>query len=114
MEAWCAERERGGAYRGIADLASRSGAGRDGLERLAWAGALDGLAADGLDGRPGGDRAGRTRRGARRCGRPGAAATGGGTGEDAQLALPLEPPRAPELEPLGEWGRRSPTTARPG
>ena len=43
MEALVAERERGGPYRGIADLASRSGAGRDGLERLAWAGALDGL-----------------------------------------------------------------------
>jgi hypothetical protein len=38
-----AERERGGPYRGVADLASRSGAGRDGLERLAWAGALDDL-----------------------------------------------------------------------
>jgi error-prone DNA polymerase len=37
------ERERDGAYGGIADLASRSGAGHDGLERLAWAGALDDL-----------------------------------------------------------------------
>jgi len=26
-------------------------------------------------------------------------------GEDVQMALPLEPPRAPELEPLDEWGR---------
>src|SRR5665811_1890439 len=46
MEALVAERERGGPYRGIADLASRSGAGRDALERLAWAGALDGLPGD--------------------------------------------------------------------
>ena len=41
MEALVAERERGGPYAGIADLASRSGASRAGLERLAWAGALD-------------------------------------------------------------------------
>ncbi|MGH2988148.1 MAG: DNA polymerase III subunit alpha, partial [Solirubrobacterales bacterium] len=33
------ERERGGAYLDLADLASRSGMGHDGLERLAWAGA---------------------------------------------------------------------------
>ena len=45
MESLVAARERGGPYRGIADLASRSGAGRDGLERLAWAGALDGIPA---------------------------------------------------------------------
>ena len=38
--------ERGGAYRGVADLASRSGVGVAGLERLAWAGALDGIPAD--------------------------------------------------------------------
>jgi len=35
----------------------------------------------------------------------GAAGTGVRHGEDMQMALPLEPPRAPELEPLGEWGR---------
>ncbi len=38
-----AERERGGGYRDLADLASRSGMGRDGLERLAWAGACESL-----------------------------------------------------------------------
>ncbi|HEY0392171.1 MAG TPA: DNA polymerase III subunit alpha, partial [Solirubrobacterales bacterium] len=43
MKSLVAERERSGDYAGIADLASRSGAGRDGLERLAWAGALDPL-----------------------------------------------------------------------
>ena len=43
MESLVAERERSGDYAGIADLASRSSAGRDGLERLAWAGALDDL-----------------------------------------------------------------------
>ena len=45
MEALVTERERGGPYGGIAELASRSGAGLGGLERLAWAGALDGVPA---------------------------------------------------------------------
>ena len=43
VRALVAERERGGPYRGLADLASRSGMGRDGLERLAWAGACESL-----------------------------------------------------------------------
>ena len=55
MEALVAERERGGPYRGIAELASRSGAGLPSLERLAWAGALDGIPR-----RRGGDRRGRS------------------------------------------------------
>ena len=38
-----AERERGGAYRDLGDLASRSGASREGLEMLAWAGACAGI-----------------------------------------------------------------------
>ena len=93
MEALAAERERGGPYRGIAELASRSGAGLPSLEKLAWAGALDGIPADG-DGE---------RRGALwRIGVTGAGRTSGGT---TQLALPIEPPAPPELEPLGEWGR---------
>src|SRR5436309_15223360 len=45
MEALVAERERGGPYKGIAELASRSGAGLPSLEKLAWAGALDGISA---------------------------------------------------------------------
>ena len=88
MEALVAERERGGAYRGVADLASRSGAGRDGLERLAWAGALDGLTGG--------------RRGA--LWEVGVVGTGRRHGEGTQMALPLEASPAPELEPLGEWG----------
>ncbi len=87
MEALVAERERGGPYTGIADLATRSGAGRDGLERLAWAGALDGL--------PLGRREGYWQLGV--AGAPRAA--GGGR----QLPLPLEPPPAPELEGLDRW-----------
>jgi error-prone DNA polymerase len=93
MEALAAERERGGPYRGIAELASRSGAGLPSLEKLAWAGALDGIPADG-DGE---------RRGALwRVGVTGSGRTSGGA---TQLALPIEPPEPPELEPLGEWGR---------
>jgi error-prone DNA polymerase len=93
MEALAAERERGGPYRGIAELASRSGAGLPSLEKLAWAGALDGIPADG-DGE---------RRGALwRVGVTGAGRTRGGV---TQLALPIEPPEPPELEPLGEWGK---------
>jgi error-prone DNA polymerase len=92
MEALVAERERGGSYRGIADLASRSGTGVAGLERLAWAGALDGIPAG----------AGSERREA--LWRVGVSANGRGGARRSQLALPIEPPQAPPLEALGEWG----------
>jgi error-prone DNA polymerase len=93
MEALVAEREREGPYRGIAELASRSGAGLPSLERLAWAGALDGIPAGSED----------ERREA--LWRVGVSAAGRLTGSGTQLALPMEPPQPPELEPLGEWGR---------
>ncbi|MDX6603387.1 MAG: error-prone polymerase [Solirubrobacterales bacterium] len=108
MESLVAERERSGDYAGIADLASRSGAGRDGLERLAWAGALDNLVGRWASRRsmsplsspppalPG-------RREA--LWEAGGAGAGVRHGEDVQMALPLEPPRAPELKPLDEWER---------
>jgi error-prone DNA polymerase len=92
MEVLVAERERSGPYRGIADLAARSGASRDGLERLAWAGALDGLSL------------GEGGSGSRRredYWRLGVAGYTRAAGEDRQL--PLEPSPAPELEPLGSW-----------
>ena len=94
MESLVDARERGGPYRGIADLASRSGAGRDGLERLAWAGALDGIPAGGDGAAPAA---------ARRSGRWGSRRTPRGAGEGTQLALPLEPPEPPPLQPLGGW-----------
>jgi error-prone DNA polymerase len=93
MEALVAERERGGSYEGIAELASRSGAGLPSLERLAWAGALDGLRA-GTEGE---------RREA--LWSVGVTGAGRGNGKATQLALPMEPPQPPELEPLGEWGK---------
>jgi error-prone DNA polymerase len=101
MESLVAERERSGDYAGIADLASRSGTGRDGLERLAWAGALDDLVGRG------GVWAPRALGGGRReaLWEAGGAGTGRRHGGDVQMALPLEPPRAPELKPLGDWER---------
>jgi error-prone DNA polymerase len=93
MEALVAEREQGGDYAGIAELASRSGASLPGLERLAWAGALDGVPLG----------AGSERREA--LWRVGVAGGGRKAGNGTQLALPMEPPAPPELEPLGEWGR---------
>jgi error-prone DNA polymerase len=92
MEALVAERERGGAYGGIAELASRSGAGPVSLERLAWAGALDGIPVEG-----GGERR-------EALWRVGVAANGRGSRGRTQLALPIEPPQAPPLEALGDWG----------
>jgi error-prone DNA polymerase len=93
MEALVAERERGGAYGGIAALASRSGAGMASLERLAWAGALDGIPAG----------AGGERR--ETLWRVGIVANGRARGGATQLALPIEPPQAPPLQPLGGWGK---------
>ena len=45
VEALVAARQEGGPFRSLADLASRAGAGRPSLEKLAWAGACDSLAA---------------------------------------------------------------------
>ncbi len=44
VEALVAEREAGGPFRSLADLAARAGAGRPSLERLAWSGSADALA----------------------------------------------------------------------
>ena len=91
MEALVDERERGGPVRG--DRRSqrpRSGAGRDGLERLAWAGALDEL-------EPGGRR--------EALWRLGTAAGGQRIPAGTQLSLSLEVPAAPELPELGRWER---------
>jgi error-prone DNA polymerase len=107
MEALVGERDRGGPYRDVAELASRAAVGRDGLERLAWAGVLDALPGDVPPvGGPYGYSTSGTSRGRRRealweAGTVGAARRHeGGT----QMALPLAAPGAPALEPLGEWG----------
>jgi error-prone DNA polymerase len=94
MEALVSERERAGPYEGIAELASRSGAGLPSLERLAWAGALDGIPVAAGEG---------DRREA--LWRVGVTGAGQLHGNGTQLALPMEPPEPPELEQLGEWER---------
>jgi error-prone DNA polymerase len=98
MESLVAARERDGAYRGVADLASRSGAGRDGLERLAWAGALDEIPS--AEGELGVESAAGRRDALWQVG---IAPNAQGAGEGTQLALPLEPPAPPPLQPLGGW-----------
>src|SRR3954447_11914257 len=78
---------------GIAELASRSGAGLPSLEKLAWAGALDGIPAGSDDDRR------------EALWRVGVTTAGQLKRSGTQLALPMEPPKPPELEPLGEWGK---------
>jgi error-prone DNA polymerase len=100
------ERERGGPYADLADLTSRTTAGRDGLERLAWAGACASLgvtrgartAGDGADPArppdpPNGRRGDLWRVGVARAGRA----------EPQQLALPLPVPEPPHLRELDSW-----------
>jgi error-prone DNA polymerase len=89
------ERSRGGPYEDVGDLASRSGASADALERLAWAGACDGLEA-------GGRRAALWRLGITAGALPSAPRAGK---RSDQLALPLAVPPAPRLRELGEWDR---------
>ena len=94
---WSPNALRGGPYRDLADLASRSGIGRDGLERLAWAGACAplGLAAGRAPRRDELWRLGVARGSARSA-----------RGRDhTQLALPLSLPAPPDLRPLDSWER---------
>ena len=86
-------REQRGPFRSLSDFASRAGAGRAILDRLAWAGACDALAAA-----EGGAEARRTA-----LWRLGVAAPGTALKEGTQLALPLDLPGAPGLESLSSW-----------
>jgi error-prone DNA polymerase len=94
LAALVAARDEGGPFRSLADLASRAGAGRAILDRLAWAGTCDSLAAAEGD-------AARARRTA--LWRLGVAAPGTALKEGTQLALPLDLPGAPVLESLSAW-----------
>ena len=92
-----AERDRGGAYADVADLAARSGASRGALVRLAWAGALDRIAgstADLLEDE---------RRSA--LWQAGGASRAARAEEGDQLALPLDGAPAPDLPELEPWER---------
>ena len=100
-----AERERGGPYRSLGELAARAGVGRATLEQLAWSGACDSI----------GDSQGAHGQASRRTAlwrlglvAPACAlqdAEGSPDGADTQLALPIVPPAAPSLRPLGRWQR---------
>jgi len=91
-----AAREAGGPFTSTGDLAARAGAGRPALERLAWAGACDGLLAAEVPS------AGHRRRAA--LWRLGVVAPGRSLGDDGtQLALALDAPAAPDLPGLGAW-----------
>jgi error-prone DNA polymerase len=93
IDALVAARHAGGPFASLEDLASRAGAGRAALERLAWSGACDALA--------GGDRrVALWRLGATA---PGRAVGRGAAAAGTQLALPLEAPAAPALQALPAW-----------
>ena len=107
-----AERERGGPFGDLGQLAARCAAGHATLEGLAWSGACDELVeggeAVGGGKAVGGGEAGRGAEARRRLAlwqlgiaAPGRAAAQGAT----QLALPLGLPVAPRLRPLSRWQR---------
>jgi error-prone DNA polymerase len=111
VAALVAERERGGPYRSIEDLAARAGAGRPALEQLAWAGACDRLVA-------GADNAASASAAAAPAAPAAPAAVARRTAlwqvgvarpavpvgdQGRQLGLGLDLPSAPALKPLGDW-----------
>jgi error-prone DNA polymerase len=104
-QALVSERQRGGAFKSLAELAGRAGVKRETLEQLAWSGACDSLTAGSLGAQD-------TQQGRRLAlWQLGLAATAETVGEGSragsdgsvQLALALELPRAPRLRPLGRW-----------
>ena len=114
VQALVAARREGGPFRSLADLASRAGAGRPSLEKLAWAGACDSLAAvpgghgahDGahaVNGGPNG--AHRAPNGARRAAlwQLGVASPGQRIADGTQLSLPLDVPAPPAMRRLEPW-----------
>ncbi len=82
-----AERERGGPFRDLGDLAARTATRRGTLEQLAWSGACDSIA--------------ESRRVA--LWQLGIAAPGEPAGDAVQLALPIDLPDVPRLRPLDRW-----------
>jgi error-prone DNA polymerase len=94
VKALVAEREQGGGWRSLGDLAGRSGASAETLGKLAWAGACDALV-DGPD----------VARRRQALWQLGVAVPGAQVAEGTQLALPLEPHAGPELRALTAWER---------
>jgi error-prone DNA polymerase len=100
MQALVAERERGGPFASLGELAGRVACARATLEQLAWSGACDGLAED----RPSSRRTALWQLGM--AASAVALERDGGAGEEAtQLALPLAPPDTPRLRGLDRWQR---------
>ncbi len=116
-----AERERGGPFVSLGELAARVGARRGTLEQLAWSGACDSLVLDGvieskdgaLDLETAGSPDARRRLALWMIGvptrpiptRPAGQGSAGDGGAGTQLTLPLELPQAPRLRPLSRWQR---------
>ncbi|MGI8726966.1 MAG: DNA polymerase III subunit alpha, partial [Solirubrobacterales bacterium] len=96
-EAVVAAREAAGTYTEIGELASRSGASREGLELLAWADACKGLGGSMVE-------IGSSRR-REDLWRAGTVAGSSRHGGAEQLPLPLEVPEAPELPTQSGWER---------
>ncbi|HXA54218.1 MAG TPA: DNA polymerase III subunit alpha [Solirubrobacteraceae bacterium] len=90
-----AERERGGPFGDLGELAARCGARRPTLEQLAWSGACDELVGGASDAQR------RLALWQLGIAAPGRALARAGT----QLALPLELPGSPRLRPLTRWQR---------
>jgi error-prone DNA polymerase len=89
VAALVAARAEGGPFRSLGELASRAGAGRPSLEKLAWAGACDALAGAG------------GRRSA--LWQLGVAAPGERIAAGTQLSLPFDVPAPPPLRALDPW-----------
>ena len=94
VRALVAERDGGGGWRSLGDLAGRSGASAETLGRLAWAGACDALVE--------GPEVGRRRQALWLLG---VAMPGVAVPEGTQLALPLDPHAGPALRALTAWER---------
>jgi error-prone DNA polymerase len=94
VRALVGERDEGGGWRSLGDLAGRSGAAAETLGRLAWAGACDAL----VDGPESGKRR-------QALWLLGVAMPGLAVPEGTQLALPLDPHSGPELRALTAWER---------
>ncbi|MGI8731633.1 MAG: DNA polymerase III subunit alpha [Solirubrobacteraceae bacterium] len=104
VAALVAAREAGGPFASLEELASRAGAGRPALERLAWAGACDALA--GGDSRSAASDTPSAARGRRvALWQLGVTAPGVSTRgrEGTQLALALDLPQPPALKALPAW-----------
>ena len=94
VRALVAERESGGPWRSLGDLAGRSGASAETLGKLAWAGACDALV-DGPE----------VERRRKALWTLGVAVPGSPVPEGTQLSLPLDPHEGPELRALTAWER---------